>query len=44
MTDDSLVDRLGIIEAQPLPERAQAYQSLHDELSRTLERAPETDE
>ncbi|GGD43380.1 hypothetical protein GCM10010915_25670 [Microbacterium faecale] len=44
MTDDSLVDRLALIETQPLAERAQAYQALHDELARELERAPETGE
>ncbi|WP_269777962.1 hypothetical protein [Microbacterium suaedae] len=43
MTDDSLVDRLGLIEKQPLAERTEAYQSLHDELARTLERAPESE-
>lgn len=36
-----LVSRLRIIEAQPLAERADAYASLHAELSRALEQAPE---
>ncbi|WP_306769946.1 hypothetical protein [Microbacterium karelineae] len=44
MTDDSLVDRLSLIEEQPLPERAEAYLTLHDELTRALERAPESGE
>ena len=41
MSDDSLLTRLSLIESQPLGERAQAYRALHDELSQTLERAPE---
>ncbi len=44
MSDDSqtdagaeLIDRLRIIEEQPLEARADAYAALHDELSRRLE-------
>ncbi|NHI16499.1 MULTISPECIES: hypothetical protein [Microbacterium] len=44
MTDDSLdenlLGRLRVIESQPLSERAEAYRSLHDELSRALEKSP----
>ncbi len=35
-----LVSRLEVIEAQPLPTRAQAYEGLHDELARRLEATP----
>lgn len=35
-----LVSQLEVIEAQPLATRAAAYESLHDELSRTLESGP----
>ncbi|HLS92764.1 MAG TPA: hypothetical protein VK015_04540 [Microbacterium sp.] len=45
MTDDSLDDalaaQLDVIEQQPLGERAQAYQALHDELQAALERTSE---
>ncbi|WP_019181539.1 hypothetical protein [Microbacterium yannicii] len=35
-----LLSTLEVIEAQPLATRAQAYDSLHDTLSRRLEAAP----
>jgi hypothetical protein len=34
---DGLVDRLRLIEDQPLEQRAAAYASTHDELRRVLE-------
>lgn len=34
---DGLWSRLRLIEGQPLADRAEAYSSLHDELSRRLE-------
>lgn len=34
---DGLWSRLRLIEGQPLADRADAYSSLHDELSRRLE-------
>jgi hypothetical protein len=37
---DDLLSTLEVIEAQPLPTRAQAYDSLHDTLARRLEAAP----
>lgn len=37
---DELRSRLGLIEAQPLAERAEAYARLHDDLSRRLDSAP----
>jgi hypothetical protein len=39
---DDLLTRLDIIEAQPLAERAAAYESLHDGLARRLESMPAT--
>lgn len=41
-TGDELIDRLRVIEDQPLAERAEAYSALHDELSHLLEAAPIT--
>lgn len=38
--DEGLVSRIRIIESQPLEDRAAAYASLHDELSRRLDQAP----
>ncbi|MFJ4039418.1 hypothetical protein ACIPVB_15235 [Microbacterium sp. NPDC090007] len=35
-----LIDRLRVIEEQPLAERASAYAAVHDELARRLESAP----
>lgn len=37
---DDLLTRLDVIEAQPLATRAAAYETLHDELARTLETGP----
>ena len=37
---DDLLSRLEVIEAQPLATRADAYDSLHDTLSRRLEAGP----
>ena len=37
---DDLLSRLEVIEAQPLATRAEAYDSLHDTLSRRLEAGP----
>lgn len=34
---DALVERLAVIEQQPLEARADAFQQLHDELQRQLE-------
>lgn len=34
---DGLVDRLDVIEEQPLAARADAYAQLHEQLRRTLE-------
>lgn len=34
---DGLVDRLDVIEEQPLAARADAYTQLHEQLRRTLE-------
>lgn len=36
-TVPALIERLRVIEDQPLPERATAYVQLHDELTRALE-------
>ncbi|WP_165801301.1 MULTISPECIES: hypothetical protein [Microbacterium] len=36
-----LIDRLRLIEDQPLAERAGAYAAVHDELARRLESAPD---
>ena len=36
-TPDGLVDRIRLIEDQPLDSRAGAYAALHDELRRVLE-------
>ncbi|GAA1325358.1 hypothetical protein ACFSWE_03780 [Leucobacter albus] len=36
---DSLLDRLGLIEAQPLERRAQGFEQLHDELLQELQRS-----
>jgi len=38
--DSGLIDRLRLIEEQPLAERAQAYAAVHEELARRLESAP----
>lgn len=35
-----LVDRLRVIEAQPLAARPEAYVALHEELARRLDKAP----
>lgn len=35
-----LIDRLRLIEAQPLDARAEAYTAVHDELARHLASAP----
>jgi hypothetical protein len=35
-----LIDRLRVIEAQPLDTRADAYAAIHEELVRRLESAP----
>ena len=35
--DDALVERLDVIEEQPLGARADAYAQLHDQLRRRLE-------
>ncbi|WP_199245668.1 hypothetical protein [Leifsonia sp. AG29] len=35
--EDGLVDRLDVIESQPLASRADAYAQLHEELRRALE-------
>lgn len=35
--DAELIDRLRVIEEQPLETRADAYAALHDELARRLE-------
>jgi hypothetical protein len=37
---DELISRLRVIEGQPLPERADAYAALHDELARELDSGP----
>lgn len=37
--DDGLLDRLGIIEAQPLDRRAVGFEQLHDELLQELQRS-----
>ncbi|WP_169409506.1 hypothetical protein [Gryllotalpicola ginsengisoli] len=37
--EDALVSRLKLIEDQPLAERAEAYNHLHDELRETLDAA-----
>ncbi|MEJ1155222.1 MULTISPECIES: hypothetical protein [Microbacterium] len=37
-----LLSDLEVIEAQPLPSRSAAYDSLHDSLARKLESAPTT--
>lgn len=39
---DDLVSTLEVIEAQPLANRAEAYDSLHDALARKLESGPST--
>ena len=39
---DELISRLRVIEGQPLPERADAYAALHDELARELDTTPTT--
>lgn len=36
---DGLVDRIGLIEAQPLAERAARFEQLHDELLAELQRS-----
>lgn len=41
---DGLWSRLRLIEGQPLPARADAYSSLHDELSRRLESGAKLDQ
>ncbi|KSU51294.1 hypothetical protein SAMN05216418_0171 [Microbacterium enclense] len=38
--EPELVDRLRVIEAQPLDTRADAYAAVHEELARRLESAP----
>ncbi|MBO3664551.1 hypothetical protein [Microbacterium stercoris] len=38
--DEGLLTRVRIIETQPLADRAAAYATLHDELSRRLDQAP----
>lgn len=40
---DGLWSRLRLIEGQPLAARAEAYSSLHDELSRRLENGAKLD-
>lgn len=43
MSDEStreLMERLRVIENQPLAERAAAYAAVHDELARRLEAGP----
>jgi hypothetical protein len=37
---DDLVSALEVIEAQPLAERAAAYEALHDALARRLDSGP----
>lgn len=39
-TTQELLDRLRVIEDQPLAQRASAYAALHDELARRLEAGP----
>ena len=39
MADEGLVDRLQLIEEQPLETRAEAYAQLHDELRKALDAA-----
>lgn len=41
---DGLWSRLRLIEGQPLADRAGAYASLHDELSRRLDGGTRTDQ
>lgn len=36
---DSLLDKLGLIEAQPLEHRARGFEQLHDELLQELQRS-----
>lgn len=38
--EPELVDRLRVIEAQPLDTRADAYAAVHEDLARRLESAP----
>jgi hypothetical protein len=38
--DGDLLSQLEVIEAQPLATRAEAYEALHDTLSRRLESGP----
>ncbi|MFJ4161455.1 hypothetical protein [Microbacterium testaceum] len=38
--DAGLIDRLRLIEEQPLETRADAYAAVHEELARRLESAP----
>lgn len=38
-TTDALLDRLGLIEAQPLEDRARGFEQLHDELVAELQRS-----
>ncbi len=42
--EDGLWSRLRLIEGQPLPARADAYASLHDDLSRRLEAGAKLDQ
>ena len=37
--DDALLSRLALIDERPLPDRAEAYRHLHDELRTQLESA-----
>ncbi|MGO1539625.1 MAG: hypothetical protein ACTHZ9_05485 [Leucobacter sp.] len=37
--EDGLLDRIGLIEAQPLSQRAAGFEQLHDELLAELQRS-----
>lgn len=37
--EDGLLDRIGLIEAQPLPQRAAGFEQVHDELLAELQRS-----
>lgn len=37
--DDGLLDRIGLIESQPLDQRARGFEQLHDELLAELQRS-----
>lgn len=41
--NEGLVDRIGLIEAQPLEQRAHGFEQLHDELLAELQRSDHED-